>query len=94
MGQPVSGSFKFKETTVDYNFQIMGPQKNECFFRMKFNRVPLDAEIVFAAGLHLMHYLANDFGFRLDITAHQPQLPTVEETVEAVEKNRFNDEKH
>lgn len=81
----VKGSFKLNELMVDYDFQLIGKDNNDAIFRMKFNNTQVDPTTMFISGLMLMHYLANDFGVRIDIS-EVPKLGSEQDTVEAVEK--------
>lgn len=86
----LSGSFRMNDLTISYDFQLMGNLGNDVIFRMKFNKTNVDPTIMFIAGLMLMHFLANDFGCRIDIS-EVPKLADEQADLDAVEKYEKGD---
>ena len=85
MAGVVKGSFKLGEQTVEYEFQVAGKHNEVVGFRMQFSKVPVKAETAFVAGVYLMHFLANDYGMRLDIQNTKPKLPSEQDMIDSVE---------
>lgn len=77
----LKGNFKLNDLMIDYDFELMGKDNNDAIFRMKFNHTSVDPAVMFIAGIMLMHYLANDFGCRIDIS----QVPKLESEYDASE---------
>lgn len=76
MGQTkaINGIMRFGDFSVKYDFSVGGVHKNEVGLTMKFNRAEPEPQEVFIAAIHLLHYLALDFGLKIE-TDEKPKLP-------------------
>jgi hypothetical protein len=81
----MSGSFRIQNIIVNYDFELMGPHKNDCIIRMQLQQSHPDPVLTCLAGIYLMHYLADDMGVRIDVN-EIPKLATPEQMVDAVDK--------
>jgi hypothetical protein len=71
------GKLNINDMWIDYDFAVKGPQNGEVQINLKFRKVPVEPHFAFLALLYATHYIANDFGFRLDLQKDKPDLPDV-----------------